>query len=623
MNIKEKSIRKATLYSLLTVLVATTLMLGSCTKENSEVRLAPAVATSRFLNVTSSGATVVGFVVAQGDGFTEKGVCYNTSPTPTISNSKVVYTDATGTTTRPTASFNVNLTGLTYATKYYVRAYATGSAGTIYGDEYSFTTSPVVPTLTTATITAITGNSAAGGGNVTVTGGADITARGVYFGTDHNPTSANSKTVDDASNKGTGQFTSSLTGLKGNTTYYVRAYAVNSAGTGYGPEVSFKTNVDLPVVTTAVVNGITKVEAYSGGDVTYDGGGTVTAKGLVWSTNSNPTTGDNVIDGGTGTGAFISHLTGLTSNTVYHVRAFATNSAGTAYGADVQFNTLADILTMWVVGDYNGWNNSDAAQIIQSTTTSNGQAEGYVYLKQGGIKLVTDHSWDNAHTYGDNGSGGLTNPGNNISVPADGYYLIKANLGTMTYSLTPTVWGIIGDATDGGWGSQTNMTYDATSMTFHMAAHLTAGGHSFKFRGTSDWSVNYGSTAADGKTLDAGGSNIPVDTEGDFAITLDLSHPNAYTYSANRWGLIGDATPGGWGTSTPMTWDATNKVFTVTVNLVASGSFKFRANDAWTINYGGDLNALTQDGSNIAVPSDGNYTVTLDPWAHIATLTKN
>lgn len=462
-----------------------------------------------------------------------------------------------------------------------------------------------------------------GGGNVTVTGGADITKRGVCFGTDHNPTTASSTTADDATNKGTGQYTSSLTGLKGNTTYYVRAYAVNSAGTAYGPEVSFKTNVDLSVVTTAVVNGITKTEAYSGGEVTYDGGGTVTAKGLVWSTNADPTTSDNVIDGGTGTGAFISHLTGLTSNTVYHVRAFATNSAGTAYGADVQFSTLADITTLWVVGDYNGWNNSDAAQFIQSTVTSNGDAEGYIFLKQGGIKLVTDHSWDDAHTFGDNGSGALTNPGGNISVPADGYYLIKANLGTMTYSLTATVWGIIGDATAGGWGDQTNMTYDPTSMTFHLAAHLTAGGGSFKFRGTSDWSINYGSTAADGKTLNAGGDNIPVTVEGDYAITLDLSHPNAYNYSANRWGLIGDATPGGWGTSTPMTWDATNNVFTATVDLVASGSFKFRANDAWDINYGGNMSALTPGGDNIPVPSDGNYTVTFDPWGLTATLTKN
>jgi len=191
----------------------------------------------------------------------------------------------------------------------------------------------------------------------------------------------------------------------------------------------------------------------------------------------------------------------------------------------------------------------------------------------------------------------------------------------MTYSLTATVWGIIGDATSGGWSTQTNMTYDAASGTFHLVAHMTASG-SFKFRGTSDWSINYGSTAGNA-TLDAGGSNIPVSAEADYSITLDLSHPNAYTYAANRWGVIGDATPGGWSTSTPMTWDASKKVFTVTLVLKSSGQFKFRANDAWDVNYGGDMNALSAGGANIAVPSDGNYTVTFDPWGLKATLTKN
>ena len=606
--------KRITINSLFAILVTAAIFLAGCTKETANVRLAPTLATTQLLNVTSSTATVVGYVVAEGDGFTEKGICYNTSTSPTVSDNKVVYSGET-----KTATFNVSLSGLNYATKYYARAYATGSAGTIYGEEYNFTTLPVIPTLTTATITAVTGNSAAGGGNVTVSGGADITARGVCFGLAHNPDITGGITSD---GKGAGAFTSTLASLKGNTMYYVRAYATNSAGTGYGPELSFTTLVDLPVVTTAAVSGVSKVAAVSGGAVTYDGGGTVTARGLVWSTNANPTITDTKIDGGNGLGTFISNLSGLTSSTIYHVRAYATNSAGTAYGSDVQFSTLADITTMWVVGDYNGWDNSDAAKIIQSTITSNGNAEGYVWLKKGGLKLVTDHSWNDAHTFGDNGSGGLTNPGGNISVPADGYYLVKANLASMTYSLTPTIWGIIGDATAGGWSDQTNMTYDATSATFHLAAHMTAGGGSFKFRGTSDWGINYGSTAGN-STLDAGGSNIPVTVEADYAITLDLSHPNAYTYAANRWGVIGDASPGGWNTSTPMTWDATNNVFTVSVDLLSAGTFKFRANDAWDVNYGGALGSLTSGGDNIPVPSDGNYTVTFDPWGLKATLTKN
>jgi hypothetical protein len=605
--------KRLTLYRFLAVLLTATIIFASCKKEQSNVRLNPELSTTQVLNVKSDSATVVGFVVATGDGFTEKGVCYDIVTGPTTAKSKVIFDEAS-----TTATFNVKLGGLTYATKYYARAYAINANGTIYGDEITFTTLPVVPTLTTAAITVITGNSATGGGNVTVGGGADITARGVYFGRNRDVSVSGTKKTSDGT--GTGAFVSSLTGLEGNTVYYVRAYATNSAGTGYGPAVTFTTLVDLPVVTTTAVTAITKVSAVSGGNVTYDGGGTVTARGLAWGAAANPTIDGSIIDGGTGTGVFVSNLAGLVLNTTYHVRAYATNSAGTAYGADISFTTLADITKLWVVGDYNGWDNSDNAKYIISTATSSGAAEGYVYLTTGSIKLATDHSWDNAHTFGDNGSGGLTNPGGNIPVTVAGYYLIKANLGTMTYSLTLTTWGVIGDATPGGWGSQTDMAYNSTSQIFSLALHLTSGG-TFKFRGTSDWNINYGSTAADGTTLNAGGDNIPVTLTADYALTLDLSHPNLYTYSANSWGLIGDFNS--WGSDHAMTWDAINHVFTATIDASAAGAFKFRANGAWTVNLGGNLNALTAGGDNIPITAAGNYTITLDPWGLKATVTKN
>jgi hypothetical protein len=143
---------------------------------------------------------------------------------------------------------------------------------------------------------------------------------------------------------------------------------------------------------------------------------------------------------------------------------------------------------------------------------------------------------------------------------------------------------------------------------------------SFKFRANHDWGFNYGSS--DNYNLSAGGNNIALTEADDYAFTLNLSTPNAYTYSANRWGLIGDAT-GSWGSDQNMAWDATNKVFTVTLDLVV-GAIKFRANDGWDINYGGtDLNALTPGGDNIAIATAGNYTVTFDPWMHKATVTKN
>jgi len=108
-----------------------------------------------------------------------------------------------------------------------------------------------------------------------------------------------------------------------------------------------------PVVTTAAVIGITATTASAGGNVTSDGVATVTAKGVCWSTSDNPTINDSCTNDGAGTGSFISNIDGLTHNITYHVRAYATNSAGTGYGEDVAFTTL-DTCTLTVTKEGNG-----------------------------------------------------------------------------------------------------------------------------------------------------------------------------------------------------------------------------------------------------------------------------
>jgi Protein of unknown function (DUF1566) len=94
----------------------------------------------------------------------------------------------------------------------------------------------------------------------------------------------------------------------------------------------------FPSVTTTTVTNITQTTATSGGNVTSDGGATVTARGVCWSTSPNPTLADSHTIDGNGAGVFVSNLTGLTLNTVYYVRAYATNSFGTSYGNQVMFN---------------------------------------------------------------------------------------------------------------------------------------------------------------------------------------------------------------------------------------------------------------------------------------------
>ncbi len=102
-----------------------------------------------------------------------------------------------------------------------------------------------------------------------------------------------------------------------------------------------ESTVTLPVVSTNAVSGITATSATCAGNVTADGGANVTARGVCWSTSPNPTVSDSHTTDGSGTGSFSSSITGLLANTTYYVRAYATNSVGTAYGAEVSFTTLS------------------------------------------------------------------------------------------------------------------------------------------------------------------------------------------------------------------------------------------------------------------------------------------
>jgi hypothetical protein len=177
---------------------------------------------------------------------------------------------------------------LTPGTTYHVRAYATNSVGTSYGDDSTFTTL-TTPTVTTATVTSITSTTASGGGEVTSDGGAAVTARGVCWSTSADPTIADSYTTDGT---GTGSFTSSLTSLTTGTTYHVRAYATNSVGTSYGDDSTFTTvqvftisgyvlDTDSVGVSGVVLNGlpndpVTDVDGFYVDTVEYGWSGTVT-----------------------------------------------------------------------------------------------------------------------------------------------------------------------------------------------------------------------------------------------------------------------------------------------------------------------------------------------------------
>ena len=144
-----------------------------------------------------------------------------------------------------------------------------------------------------------------------------------------------------------GDFTHDITGLEQNTTYYLRAYAVNEAGIGYGKDKVVKTDRELtvPLVVTNGAHTVTEESAIVGGVVRDDGGSEISSYGVCWDTRPDPDIEGNHKTFSEGTGPYSTSISNLELSTLYYVRAFAINSTGLAYGNEVVFRTNDTPLT--------------------------------------------------------------------------------------------------------------------------------------------------------------------------------------------------------------------------------------------------------------------------------------
>jgi len=446
----------------------------------------PVLVTSGITNISFNSATCGGDITSdRGSDVSARGVCWSTTENPTILGNRT--TDGAG-----TGVFQSNIVGLTENTTYYVRAYATNRIGTSYGDQKSFITTPALPIVTTSSIADITQTSATSGGNISYDGGASITARGVCWSTSSNPTIADTKTTDGT---GTGVYTSNLTGLTGNTTYYVRSYATNSVGTSYGSEVNFKTSPVLPTVTTSNISVASSTTALTGGNVLNDGGASVVARGVCWSTNENPTIDDDKTTDGTGMGSFISNLTGLVGNTNYYLRAYATNSIGTKYGEEKSFitnvdpeGTFIDIRDnreyKWVRIGTQTWMAENLAYLPAVSPSSENSLTSPVYYVYGyeGTDIIVAKATANYDLYGTlyNWQAAQT------ACPAGWHLSSDEEWKTMEIFLGMSQ----SDADATGWRASGNV------------------GNKLKEEGTSHWESNSGATNSSGFTALPGGYRL-------------------------------------------------------------------------------------------------------------------
>ena len=275
------------------------------------------VATPSASEVAGKSFLVTAELTDDGGGVSSIGFCYSTSENPTIENSNV-----SGITSGEN-TFYATVTGLSPNTTYYVRAFATNSAGTVYSEQISVLT--VAPaTISEITSSEITDVSFKVSSEITNNGGEDVTEKGFCYATTENPTVADShKNVEGD------EFEITIDELAPVTTYYVRAYATNSAGTSYSDQVSVKTLAGLATLSVVTYSENTGTSLKVSSAISSNGGLEITEKGFCYSTTGIPTIDDSkiVVTGDD----FETTITDLSRNTTYYIRAYAVNSIGISY----------------------------------------------------------------------------------------------------------------------------------------------------------------------------------------------------------------------------------------------------------------------------------------------------
>ncbi len=173
----------------------------------------------------------------------------------------------------------------------------------------------------------------------------------------------------------------------------------------------------------------------------------------------------------------------------------------------------------------------DAAPALASVS-SDENYEGYIWFAADNseYKFTQDPNWD--VNWGDDNNDGTLEPnGANLIAPEAGMYKINVNLNNFSYTAVKTDWGLIGDATPGGWDNDTDMEFDPETKQWQLIVELGSG--AIKFRANDDWDINLGDTGMDG-VLEYGGDNISVEEPGRYLITLSLGTPD-YTYTLEKY----------------------------------------------------------------------------------------
>ena len=306
----------------------------------------PSVTTVSVTNVTGVSATAGGIITDDGGlPILEKGICWSTSDNPDLTGEHIISIGNTDT-------FACQLTTLTQGTTYRVRAYAINALGITYGVQQLFTTLDL-PSGLTIIYSNVSDTSVTLTGTILSDGGTPLSSKGFCWSTSPQPSLNDNITT--ISGSGTGSFSKTLTGLEPGTHYYARTFATNALGTVFSDDTLIYT-IPYAKVVTSCVHYINASSAVVEALVIHDGNLPIIEKGVCYSTSTTPTIDSATVPAGAGIGNFTCTLNGLSSNTKYYVRAYATNSVCTAYGNTFVFYTGDSTFTCGesTVADYDG-----------------------------------------------------------------------------------------------------------------------------------------------------------------------------------------------------------------------------------------------------------------------------
>lgn len=295
-------------------------------------------------SIHATSIVCAGKILDMGEGdLTEYGFYLSKNAEPTASDSVFVCTRMAA-----DSSFAVKITNLTPSTTYYIKAYARNAHGYFNGSSVEqFKTTDGLPTLEGLTKTNVGYTNATFSVKVPSEGDATVTRVGFCYSNSASPTINNDTVV---AGKGTGTFTATLTNLKSQQQYYVRAFAINSFGVKYseGTGMALITLSNLPTVTTANITSISGGQAIVGGEVLDEGMTSVITSGVCYSTSQSQVniTSGAVFRISSGKTVFSDTITALKGGTTYYVRAFAMNSSGVSYGDIVSFTTPSIFTTV-------------------------------------------------------------------------------------------------------------------------------------------------------------------------------------------------------------------------------------------------------------------------------------